>query len=152
MPTLNSKPLSCRFIWGKYCRSCGQFRKTEAIQTNRHDSLAKKSNAIRPAVRTPKKKILNQLIRRFLQLTWSSIEINAPLMQIRDAVGHIECALHIVRDNEACDSEVCLQSTDQMVNAIGGYRIEPRDRLVVLDDCGLQNDSARKTVSLFDTT
>ena len=89
------------------------------------------SKAICPAFRTPEEKILNQPIRRLLKLVWGSVEIDTPLVQIRDAVSHIECALHIVRDNEAGDSEVRLQSPDQMVDAVRHHRIETGCRLVV---------------------
>src|SRR5262249_41898361 len=121
----------------------------EAILTNRLDAHTETSKAIRPAFRTTKEKILNQLVCGFLKLIRSSMKINAPLMQIRDVVGHIERAFHIVRDNDACHPETCLQSADHPIDAVSDHWVQAGCRFIVQNAGWTPNDCARQADTLF---
>jgi hypothetical protein len=78
-----------------------------------------------------KQKILNEWITRLLKLTRGSVKIDAPFVQVRDPIGDVESAFHIVGNHDASHSETLLQPPDQSIDAICNNRVKPRRRLVV---------------------
>ena len=74
--------------------------------------------------RSANEKILNQAIRRPLEFLARSVKINSALVQIGDVIGDVKSALHVVRHHYAGDMETFLQPPNQLVDAVGNYRIE----------------------------
>src|SRR2546421_10112249 len=98
MPTLNSKPRSCRFI----------------LSSTLHPERFRGQLFVRPA----KQKILKKLIGRLPDLFRRPLEVNLPFMQIRDPVGDMKGVLHVVRNNDAGHTKTLLQSADQSIDGI----------------------------------
>jgi hypothetical protein len=87
--------------------------------------------SIAPSFGSAEQEILNERIRRLLKLTRSSVKIDAAFMQVRNSVGYIERAFHIVGDNDAGHSKALLQPADQSIDAVGYHRIKTGGRLIV---------------------
>src|SRR5207248_1055776 len=76
-------------------------------------------------------KILDNWIIALFQLSRRALKIDATFMQISDAVANMHCAFHVVRNYDARHLKSFLQATDQPINTVGNYRIEPGRRLVI---------------------
>src|SRR4029079_4248605 len=125
MPTLNSKPRSCRFILDVYCRSCCSFSQGKrGLIRGRFPRDCGELRSIASTVRSAEEEILNEWIARLLKLTRRSVKINPAFLQIGNAVRYIKCAFHIVGNHHAGHSKALLQPANQSIDAIGDYRIE----------------------------
>jgi hypothetical protein len=65
---------------------------------------------------------------------------NMAILQHHNAVGHLVCAGHVVRDDHTGHVKVALQPQDQLVDNVSAYGIQPRSRLVVQHHFGIQGD------------
>src|SRR5438477_4635196 len=108
--------------------------------------------SIAPAVGSAKQEILNEWIGRLLKLTGSAVKINAPFVQVRDPVSHIERAFHVVRNHDAGHSKTLLQPPDQSIDAVRHNRIKPCRRLIVQNARRATNDGACEAYSFFHST
>ena len=70
-------------------------------------------------------KILDDWIVALLQLGGSAVEIDSAFVQISNAIAHLHRALHVVRHHDAGYLKARLQSTDEMIDAVGYYRVQP---------------------------
>src|ERR1017187_10251047 len=105
-PTLNSKPRSCRFI------VCSTLNLPLLFGTS-------------------KEKILQKRIGRLLQIDWRAVKIDPAFMEIRDVIGHMKRAFHIVGHDDAGYAEALLQAADQAVDTVRNHGIKARGRLVI---------------------
>src|SRR6202035_2245987 len=103
-----------------------------------------RARSIAPGFRATEEEILYKRVRRLLKVTRSPVKINAALMQIRDPVGDIEGALHVMRNHDAGDSKAAWQAADQFIDAISDNGIKASRRLVVQHARGATNDCARE--------
>ena len=59
------------------------------------------------------------------------MKIDAAFVQVRDPIGYVECAFHIVGDHDAGHSKALLQPADQSIDTVRHNRIKPCRRLIV---------------------
>ena len=69
-----------------------------------------------------------------------AVEMDAPLVEKGDAIRGVKGRFHVVRDDHGSHPQTLLQATNQVVDGVGGDRIEAGRRLVVEDALGPPDD------------
>ena len=81
--------------------------------------------------RATDKEILDQAIARLFKFFTRSVKVNSALVQIGDVIRDMKSALHVVGHHDAGDVETFLQPSNQLVDAVGNYRIKAGRRFVI---------------------
>src|SRR5262249_50579722 len=99
---------------------------------------------VRRRFRTAQEEILDDRIVASLQRRGRAIEINSSFVQVGNAIANLHRAFHIVGHDNARHLKSLLQTTDETIDAVGHYGIQPRSWFVVQDTRRLTNNSARE--------